>query len=171
VSRTIYKRHDRARDEVRRLLASMLAAELLAPSSEIWIVSPWISNVTILDNRTGDFTALEPAWSKREVRLLDCLGSMLSRGTTLWVKTGGDPRNRPFLAELQRRARDSDSESRLKLRQSGVLHTKGILTGRCLLRGSMNLTIRGVEFNEEAVTYDTDIAELAAMAIAFADQW
>ena len=170
-SRTIYKRHDRARDEVRRLLAGMLVAELLAPSNELWIISPWISNVSILDNRTGDYTALEPGWGRREIRLLDCLGAVLERGAVLWLKTGHDQRNAPFLADLERRARDGRATERLHLKQSGVLHTKGILTGRALLRGSMNITLRGVEFNEEAVTYDLDGEERAAMAIAFSDQW
>lgn len=170
-SRTIYKRHDRARDEVRRILAGLLAAELVAPSSEMWLVSPWISNVSVLDNRTGDYSALEPSWGKREIRLLDCLGALLHRGSVIWLKTGPDPRNEPFLADLQRRARDAGASDRLHIKQSGVLHTKGVLTDRCLLRGSMNLTLRGVEFNEEAVTYDLDSEERAAMAISFADQW
>jgi hypothetical protein len=170
-SRTVFKRHDRAKEEVRRLLVGLFATELLAPSREVWIVSPWISNVTIFDNSTGEYTALEPSWTRREIRLLDCLQALLAGGTTVWLKTGTDTRNRPLLAEMDRRARDVGAQGRLHTRQSAVLHTKGLLTDRCLLRGSMNLTIRGVEFNEEAVTYDVDPEERAAMAISFADQW
>jgi phosphatidylserine/phosphatidylglycerophosphate/cardiolipin synthase-like enzyme len=170
-SRTVFKRHDRAKEEVRRLLVGVFATELLKPSRELWIVSPWISNVTIFDNGAGEYTALEPSWTHREIRLLDCLQALLSRGTAVKVKTGTDPRNRPLLADLARRARDVGAEARLDTRHSTVLHTKGLLTDRCLIRGSMNLTIRGVEFNEEAVTYDVDPEERAAMGIAFADQW
>lgn len=169
--RTVFKRHDRAKEEVRRLLVGVFATELLKPSREIWIVSPWISNVTILDNSTGEYSALEPSWTYREIRLLDCLQALLARGTTVRIKTVPDPRNRPLLGDLARRARDVGAEDRLLTRQSAVLHTKGLLTDRCLLRGSMNLTIRGVEFNEEAVTYDVDPRERAAMGISFADQW
>jgi hypothetical protein len=42
---------------------------------------------------------------------------------------------------------------------------------RCAIRGSMNFTVRGVELNEEAVSYETDPAALAEMRIAVADQW
>jgi len=169
--RTIYKRHDRAREEVQRLLTAVFAAELLQPSDEIWLVSPWIRDVVVLDNRGGDFTALQPAWAQREIRLLDCLAAMLECGTAVRIKTSDDPASRALLDVLARRARDVGESELLQTRTSKLLHTKGLLTSRCLIRGSMNFTFRGVELNEEAVTYDVDPAALADMRIAFADEW
>jgi phosphatidylserine/phosphatidylglycerophosphate/cardiolipin synthase-like enzyme len=169
--RTIYKRHDRAREEVGRLLAAVFTAELLSPSDEIWLVSPWIRDVSLLDNRAGDFAAVQPTWGLREIRLLDCLTALLERGTAVRVKTGQESASRGVLRELERRSRDIGRSSHLFTRSSSLLHTKGLLTARCLIRGSMNFTVRGINLNEEAITYDVDTAAIAEMRIALDDQW
>ena len=49
------------------------------------------------------------------------------------------------------------------------LHTKGILTSRGFLSGSMNLTYSGLDLNEELITYDTDEQSLAVARLAFAN--
>ncbi|HJZ35070.1 MAG TPA: phospholipase D-like domain-containing protein DpdK [Solirubrobacterales bacterium] len=170
-ARTIYKRYDRAREEVHRLLAGIFAGEVLAPSREVWLISPWIRNITVLDNRAGDFATLQPAWGRREIRLFDCLRELLEQGTTVRVKTTSDQVSVDLLDSLRRRAEEAGLADHLETKQGNLLHTKGLLTSRCLLRGSMNFTFRGVELNEEAVTYDTDPTEIAEMRISVADQW
>jgi hypothetical protein len=170
-ARTIYKRYDRAREEVRRLLAMVFASELLQPSRELWLVSPWLRDVAVLDNRTGDFAAIVPAWAQRELRILDCLTTLLDLGVALHIKVSKDPASQALTDVLRRYARERQADDRLRTRVSSVLHTKGLVTSRCLIRGSMNFTVRGVELNEEAVTYDVDPAAIADMRIAFADQW
>lgn len=169
--RTIYKRHDRAREEVRRLLAAIFVAELFEPSDELWLVSPWIRDVSVLNNQAGDFAALQPSWGQREIRLLDCLTTVLARGGSIRLKTSDDPPSRGLMTTLERRARDFRASDRLHTRVSSLLHTKGLLTTRCLIRGSMNFTVRGVELNEEAITYDLDPGAIAEMRIAFHEQW
>jgi phosphatidylserine/phosphatidylglycerophosphate/cardiolipin synthase-like enzyme len=170
-SRTIYKRHDRAREEVRRLLAAIFSAELTQPSSEVWLVSPWIRNVVVLDNQGGDFAALDVTWGQREIRLFDCLASLVARGGRVRLKTSRDRASQDLVAALTRRARDLEVADHLQVSVSDRLHTKGLLTDRCLIRGSMNFTLRGVEFNEEAVTYDIDPASIAEMRISLDEQW
>jgi hypothetical protein len=49
------------------------------------------------------------------------------------------------------------------------LHTKGILTSRGLLSGSMNLTYGSLDLNEELITYDTDEQALSVARLAFAN--
>lgn len=169
--RTIYKRHDRAREEVRRLLTAVFASELIDPSPEVWLVSPWIRDVRVLDNRAGDFAAIQPGWGQREIGLLDTLIEVLARGADVHVKTSEDPASNSVLKELERRARDLGATDRLRTRASSLLHTKGLLTSRCAIRGSMNFTVRGVELNEEAISYEVGPIALAEMRIAFADQW
>ncbi len=170
-TRTIFKRHDRAREEVRRLLAAVFVGELSEPSGELWLVSPWIRDVLVLDNQAGDFSALNPEWGQRGIRLLDCLSGLLARGSSIYVKTSDDAPSRSLLDALERRARDLSASNRLHTRTSRLLHTKGLLTSRCLIRGSMNFTARGIELNEEAVTYDLDAQAIAEMRIALYEQW
>jgi phosphatidylserine/phosphatidylglycerophosphate/cardiolipin synthase-like enzyme len=169
--RTIYKRYDRAREEVHRLLTAVFAAELLRPSEQVWLVSPWIRDLSVLDNRVREFAAIQPAWAQREIRLLDCLAALLEHGACVHIKTGKDVASQGLLDDLERRAHDLGASERLHTRTSSILHTKGLLTSRCLIRGSMNFTFRGVELNEEAVTYDVDPSAIAEMRIALADQW
>lgn len=169
--RTIYKRHDRAREEVGQLLSAVFAGELLSHSEEIWIVSPWIRDLTVLDNRAGDFSAVQPNWGLREIRLLDCLVTLVQRGATVRLKTGTEDMSVSVMRELERRANDINASERLITKSSRLLHTKGLLTSRCLIRGSMNFTLRGMHLNEEAVTYDVDRSAIAEMRIALDDQW
>src|SRR5437660_679004 len=68
-TRVIHKASWRSRDEARELLGLLLAAEVVSPSRELWVVSPWISNVAVLDNRAADFSGLEPAWPRTWIRL------------------------------------------------------------------------------------------------------
>ena len=52
-SRQIFKGQGKAEREAERLLQTILLAELVAPSEVIWLISPWVTDVAILDNRTG----------------------------------------------------------------------------------------------------------------------
>ncbi len=47
------------------------------------------------------------------------------------------------------------------------LHTKGVLTGRVLVDGSMNLTESGVALNDEAVTVSFEPEQVATARIHF----
>lgn len=110
-------------------------------------------------------------WGLREIRLLDCLMTLLQRGTTVRLKTGTEDASVGVVRELERRANDIDSSEQLITKSSALLHTKGLLTSRCLIRGSMNFTLKGIYLNEEAVTYDVDKSAIAEMRIALDDQW
>ena len=41
------------------LLQTILVAELIAPSQCLWLVSPWISDIPVVDNTANTFLALE----------------------------------------------------------------------------------------------------------------
>ena len=41
-------------------------AELLRPSTHLWIVSPWVSDVPLIDNRARQFGTLAPDWRSAE---------------------------------------------------------------------------------------------------------
>ena len=44
--------------QVTDLLQTIFASEIVAPSSRLWIVSPWISDIPVVDNRANSFTSL-----------------------------------------------------------------------------------------------------------------
>ena len=78
----------------------MFVAEVLQSSEEIWIVSPWISNVVLIDNRTGNFDALNPEWGRREIRLADVLATLMARGTLVNIITRSDASNDAFRTRM-----------------------------------------------------------------------
>ena len=66
-------------------LASLFALELLQPSKELYLVSPWLSQVTLIDNRFGQFRALSSDVEKPSLHLGDILRLMATRGTQVHI--------------------------------------------------------------------------------------
>lgn len=155
-SRRIFKSATTSQNLIRELLQFMMLGELLAPGGErAWLVSPWISDVTVLDNRAGGFTAINPEWGCREIRLVEIAMSLMARGTPLGIVTNYDQHNNAFRAAIRDAAAEAGLSEHLLVIRSHSLHTKGCLLTRGLLSGSMNLTYHGLELNDEMVVYDT----------------
>jgi len=146
----------------------MFVSEMLSPGTDAWVVSPWVSNVVLLDNRSGDFDALNPEWGRREVRLIDVLLALLTRGRRVTVITRDVESNRKFLGDLQELAEQHLLSDQIDIVVRDSLHTKGILLSKALLVGSMNLTFNGLQINDEWIQYSRDPEELARARIEFA---
>lgn len=166
-NRRIFRSHITSQKVVSELLQIMFLAELLSPSSDVWLVSPWISDFILLDNRSGRFSAINPQWQRREIRLVDYAQQLMTNGTQVIVVTRPDTHNQTFLNRLEDRSRESGLNDRLELVSRDGLHTKGILTDSSLLLGSMNLTYNGLELNEESVYYETSAEAIAKARIEF----
>ena len=166
-TRRIFRSHITSQDVVRELLQIMCFAELLAPSREVWLVSPWISDFVLLDNRSGRFNAINPQWQRREIRLVDYAQQLMTNGTHVIIVTRPDAHNQTFLNRLEDRSRESGLDDHLELLSRRGLHTKGILTDNSILLGSMNLTYAGLELNEESVYYETSAEAIAKARIEF----
>lgn len=160
-TRRIFRSAVTSQEVVRELVQVMCLAELQAPSREVWLVSPWISDFVLLDNRSGRFDAINPQWQRREVRLVDFVLQLMTNGTQVIVVTRPDPHNETFLDRITDRAEESGLGDRIQLVCRDALHTKGILTDGGLLLGSMNLTYSGLELNEESVYYETSPEAIA----------
>ena len=160
-----------SREELADALQCLFVSEVLVPSKPLWIVTPWVSDVPIIDNRAGRFTGLIPALPHRQIRLGEVLKQQLVRGGSLVIACRPDEHNRTFTDQLQRRIRDIGREQHLRVRLSAELHEKGILTETLLLSGSMNLTYNGLRVLEEVV-YLTDESNAVARArVAYQDRW
>jgi hypothetical protein len=166
-SRRIFKTAITNQNVVREVLQLMFVSELLAQGEETWLVSPWISNIVLLDNRAGGFDVINPEWRRREIRLVDVAVQILSAGGRVTVVSRPDEHNKRFLFRLAEAAREAGVDDLLTLIERDHLHTKGILTHHGLLLGSMNITYNGLELNDEFVEYDTDRASLTSARLAF----
>lgn len=162
-NRQIFKGRGKAEREAERLLQTILLAELVSPSKVIWLISPWVSDVAILDNRAGAYAGIEPTWGRRAITLVEALTALLSRGTRVVVATRPDPHNTRFAQRLESAARAIGCWEQLLIHQDDreSLHEKGLVGDDYYVSGSMNFTESGIRLNDEAVKI-----ELAEDAVA-----
>lgn len=166
--RKIYKNAVTSQHAVREVLSMVFAQELLSPSREVYIVAPWISNIVIFDSRLGQFATLNPEWAKREIRLVDVLVAIAANGTALHIHARPDDHNKTFKRRITEAMTDAGLHDQLRWTDKNPqLHTKGVLTDRVLVDGSMNLTESGVALNDEAVTVSFEPDQIAAARMHF----
>lgn len=169
--RTLHKSRSFQRAEAKDLLQSALAIELLAPSPYMWLVTPWISNLPVLDNTTGAYSTINPWWGLREVQFSEVIAHFLTVGSTVHLALRDDPHNRTFLAALTGLHASSNALDRLVQHSNNDLHTKSFLTDHWWLSGSMNFTYRGVEENEEMLTFEVNAETLAQQHLHHRERW
>ncbi len=166
--RRIFKNQQTGSATVRELLQSMFVGEMLGTGNRIWIVSPWVSNIVIIDNRSGNFDSLNPEWGRREVRLADVLIGFMARGTQVVLVTRDLDTNTPLVNRLREMAAMHAIDEQLIIQLDPLLHTKGILLSHSLLIGSMNLTYNGLEMNDEWIQFSVDPDDIATTRLEFA---
>jgi hypothetical protein len=156
---------------VSEALANLLAAEMLDPGGEFYVVSAWISDVPVLDNSAGTFSGLDEEWEERWLYLSEVLVALMRRGTTVRIKTNLDPHNRAFRERVTSRAAVARVEELCQLRSDANTHSKGVLGKTFALRGSMNLTYRGLREREETVEIDVGTEAVATLRLEFSSEW
>ncbi|MBO3752590.1 phosphatidylserine/phosphatidylglycerophosphate/cardiolipin synthase family protein [Streptosporangiaceae bacterium NEAU-GS5] len=149
------------------IITTVLAGELLAQSPELWLVSPWISDVPGIDNTRGDFDALFLDPVARVYPLSHVLAQLTQTGSQVNVVTRPDDQNRTFVNRFERQA----NPPRYTTVWNEDVHEKTLCGQGWLLTGSMNFTTRGMRFNDEAVTYHTDLAAAASTRMDFNHRW
>ncbi len=177
--RTLYKQGSSA--ELRTALQNLFVAELIDPSDELWLVSPWLSNVEVLDNRTFGFRHLDPGWPRASIRLATVLATLAVRGTLVHVVTRPsrslartpDPTERTVTAFLEALTGQAPGDRLHVVRSMDEKseHRKGLLSKHVLVDGSMNWTHFGVQVNGEQVTLKFDGGEIAQAYLTFAARW
>jgi phosphatidylserine/phosphatidylglycerophosphate/cardiolipin synthase-like enzyme len=157
VSRVIRKSQTHSSGEAYALIAALMATELLQPSRCLWLISPWISDLILLDNSAETYDGLR-RWGPRPIRLSEILATLLSSSATVVIGTTPDPHNRQFLDRLSSLAQDARRDRQLSVfvDERNELHTKSIVADDFALVGSMNLTFNGVHLREEYLELRTD---------------
>jgi hypothetical protein len=162
VNRVIRKSRAQSAGEVLGLLSALFSAELISPSTCLWLVSPWISDVDVIDNSAGTYPALT-RHGRRPVRLAEVLVTLAAEGTRVVVATTPDSHNDTFRRRLRLLAGDLrvDDNVRVVVDTTGGLHTKALTGDDYALLGSMNITYNGIHLREEHVELRTEAAYVA----------
>src|SRR5258708_8375012 len=157
MNRVIRKAQTHSSGEASALLAALMATELLQPSRCLWLISPWISDLILLDNSAGTYDALR-RWGPRPIRLSEILATLLSSSATVVIGTTPDHKNRQFLDRLLSLAKDARHDDRLSVVEDerNGLHSKSIVADDFALVGSLNLTFTGVHLPEDYLERSSD---------------
>jgi phosphatidylserine/phosphatidylglycerophosphate/cardiolipin synthase-like enzyme len=164
VTRQILQTAASVRNAAREVLQTLFAAELLAPSRCVWVVSPWLRDVPVLDNSTGAFSVLCADFPRAEVRLSLVLRELLSLGSAVVIATRPGEGNRQVVEALDG---CPGFEGGLTFVERPTLHLKGVVGDRCALLGSMNLTYNGVERLTEMLILETAASQVQSLRVAF----
>lgn len=144
-------------------LSSLFALELMCPGPEMYLISPWISNIALISNRFGQFRAIMGDSGEGDLRLATILHTLAERGVKV---------------RIMHRSKHQQTEEYLNLLPENIerrgietLHEKGLITHNFYLRGSMNFTYSGVNLNDESVELTTDPQDVALALLEARQRW
>lgn len=146
------------------LLQNLLVTELLVPSQQLWVLSPWISDIVVIDNSAGQFKTVLPGLPARPIRLTEVLIELARRGSDVRVLMRDAETNQ---VARERLADPYSVGVRPTVKIHNPLHDKGIVGDRFHIQGSMNFTYFGQAVNDEGVTVTSDPHEIAQARIAY----
>lgn len=129
------------------LLTTLMLAELIDPSPELWIVSGWITDIPAIDNRHHQYDAALGDSARSSLMLSEVLAEVTSRGTALHLALRTEKHNEWFVRTMKERI----PSDRLHLYESAELHEKLIVGSDWVVKGSMNFTVSGTQTNEEMI--------------------
>lgn len=153
--------------DVQNALESLFVAETLHGSKEFWIVSPWLSDVAVIDNRGGRFTHLSEL-GDRKLKLTEVLLYLVDRfDTKVTVVVSDDG----WASEARRGIPTAFMQAgkseylNMYVKSRDHLHDKIVATSDWLISGSMNFTKQGITVRDEHVDIETDPAMIAPILI------
>lgn len=155
------------KQHIKEVLSGMLVGEILHPR-EMWLVSAWVSDFELLDNRGGAWDLLNPSWGHRMVTFFEMLETAVSNGCHLNVVVKKHESNLKPVTQLNKRLGRFIT---YRLEEAKRLHTKGLLTKHAFLGGSMNFTYSGTNRNEEMMIFDRDSNVLANTGLEFSTSY
>lgn len=167
--RIIHRLAERPNRAIAEALESLAVAELVKPGNRFMVISPWISDFPIIDNRGGTLSALDGAWTASRINFSGFLRALLRRGVKVSLACGEGRTELALIDRLRDGTRQDGTEAGLKIRISKfdpariLEHEKALIADTWVVHGSMNLTFRGVEVNGELVTISAEpnhVAEL-----------
>ncbi len=154
---------------VRDLLQALLLAELLDPSTELWLLSAWISDVEVIDNGARAFSGVRPDWPAAPLRLSDFVRAFVALGGRMAIVIRDVGHNAVFLSRL--REIQAQGNGRLGVALAANAHEKALVGNDYVLAGSMNMTPSGLSHNEEHLLLRVDRAVAAQRRLSLMERW
>jgi phosphatidylserine/phosphatidylglycerophosphate/cardiolipin synthase-like enzyme len=153
--------------QLKETLSDLLISLIISPD-DLWLVSPWVSDFDLLDNRCGDWNTIDPRWGARYVRFSELLAAAIDAGCNLKSVTNSHKMNQRFFDQIISNLH-SDRSPAWFVKDS--LHTKGLLCSRFFLAGSMNFTYNGTHNNDERIQLMIDEDAITEAKIEFERQY
>jgi hypothetical protein len=143
--------------ELQDLLQGILVTELLAPGGRLWLLSPQLQDAQILDNRGGAFSAINPSWGHRWVRLSEVLIELLQHGLQQLRITvlDSDGNSQQFQHRLVHLARQLGKQEKVHFEQTPTLPSAGLLCDTGYLSGHIILLEQGPALESVEATWHT----------------
>lgn len=154
---------------IRDLLQGLLITEVLQPSSPLWLLSGWVSDIPCIDNRARQFGAVDPDWPAGFVSLIAVLRTAITRGGSLAIVLRDVEHNHWFVERL--RPLQLLYPNQVKWILAPEFHEKGLVGRGFVLSGSMNFTHNGIEVNDEHLIYRTDPDVVAERRLTLETLW
>ena len=169
--RTIFKDSVHCGKEVRDLLQSLFAIELISPSDKFWLVSAWITDIPVLDNSALSFNSVSPHWKATNITLSEVLIQLARQGTEIIIATNNDLHNTSFKQRLTDRSLDALVSEKIHILSEENDHSKSIVADSYYLNGSMNFTQNGISVNGETITLELEPDSVNRMRVQFSEKY
>lgn len=151
------------------LFQGIITGEMVFPSKKIWLYSPWISDIPLLDNSAHAFRHVEPHWPRSKIKLSAILQKLLENGTEVVIITNTSSHNDTFFLWIEKiKIQGYRNLDGLRVKE---LHKKGFLGDNFFINGSMNFTYNGLNILDERIEFTTVPEEISNARIEFDTYW
>lgn len=151
------------------VLQTLFLAELLSPSPQLWLLTGWVSDLEVVDNRARAFAGVRPDWPSAQIRLSSVIEALVSRGANVAIVLRQVDHNQTFLRRLEEIQRTARGQLGIAVREAA--HEKSIVGEDYVFGGSMNLTNSGLTSNDEHMLLRVDPAAAARRRLALQQRW
>ncbi len=163
-NRTIKSYTGQDANQLRRMLESLFALELFHPSRNLYLYSPWLSDIGLLDNRTGRFRAIIPFADNVTYKVSELLGLLAQKGCRIHIIVRPDANRTEAVLRLL-------NHENIAIKRILNFHEKSITSDHFFFRGSMNLTYFGTHINDEHIEITSDANAVAQALVEAKQRW
>ena len=135
-----------------KIFESFMLLELHKPSKSIWLVTNWINDIAVLDNRVGRLKTNRQHLENQYIHLSDLFFQLLGSSTCNLI-IRDTPHNEEFLHTMNKKLEHSkERKQRLRIKRCETIKEGMFLGERFCITGSMEWTFDGTkEFIGEAI--------------------